>query len=347
MKSKAIAICTLITILLSLLTSCQKTAFDRYSTEYFDTYSSLVGYENNKSDFDAVADRVFKMISEYHKLFDIYNEYEGINNLCTVNKLYDGVHKEIKVDKKIIDMLLFSKEMYTLTNGRTNIAMGSVLSIWHEYRTEGIENPGKASLPKTDELTEAAKHTDINDLIIDEENCTIYLADPMMKLDVGAIAKGYAVEMIARELEASGITGYALNVGGNVRAIGPKGDGSPWNTGVENPVNDDYENPYVAYLKITTEAVVTSGSYQRFYTVDGQNYHHIIDKNTLMPAKGLLSVTIICNSSDMADALSTAVFCMPLEEGKNFINSIDGVEALWVCEDKSVHYSANFDKYKK
>ena len=343
MKNKIISIFVILITVLSLLTSC---SYQSSSNKYFDTFSSVSGYENNKFAFDAMSSKIFAMLEEYHRLFDIYNEYEGINNLCTVNKLFDGEHREVKVDRKIIDMLLFSKEMYNLTEGRVNIAMGSVLSIWHDYRTEGLRIGGVAKLPPMDKLTEASEHTDINDLIIDEENSTVYLRDPKMTLDVGAIAKGYAVEMIAKTLEAEGVTGYAINVGGNVRVIGPKDDGKPWNTAVENPDVNNYEKPYIAYLEITNEAVVTSGSYQRYYIVDGVKYHHIIDKNTLMPSKGLLSVTVICKSSAMADALSTALFCMTVEEGQSLVNSLENVEALWVDEDGELYYSDNFDNYK-
>ena len=331
---------------LSLLTSCEKTSYESRSGEYFNTDSSVVGYEDNKLSFDTMSKKIFDMLEEYHRLFDIYNEYEGINNLCTVNKLFDGEHREIKVDRKIIDMLLFSKEMHTMTEGRVNIAMGSVLSIWHDYRTEGLKPGNVAKVPPMDKLTEAAKHTDINDLIIDVENSTVYLRDPKMTLDVGAIAKGYAVEMIAQTLEAEGVTGYALNIGGNVRVVGPKPGGNPWNTAVENPDVNDYANPYIAFLKITGEAVVTSGSYQRYYVVDGEKYHHIIDKNTLMPAKGLLSVTVISKNSAMADALSTALFCMTIEEGQGLVNSLEDVEALWVDEGGKLYYSDNFNNYK-
>lgn len=347
MKNKIISVFLLLVTVLSLLTSCERGAYQISSNKYFDTFSTVSGYEDSRLAFDEISERIFSLLEEYHKLFDIYNEYEGINNLFTVNKLFDGAHREIKVDRRIIDMLLFSKEMYTLTEGRTNVAMGSVLSIWHDYRTakKGDEKYGK--IPPMDKLTEAAKHTYINDLIIDEDAGTVYLADPKMTLDVGAIAKGYAVEMIARELETEGVSGYALNIGGNVRVIGPKANGDPWNTAVENPDVYDYENPYIAYLEITGEAVVTSGSYQRNYMVDGVEYHHIIDKNTLMPAeKGLLSVTVICKSSALADALSTSLFCMTLKEGQSFINSLDGVEALWVDENGSIYYSDNFDNYK-
>jgi thiamine biosynthesis lipoprotein len=113
------------------------------------------------------------------------------------------------------------------------------------------------------------------------------------------------------------------------------------------PVTDDYENPYVAYLKITTEAVVTSGSYQRFYTVDGQNYHHIIDPDTLMPAQGYLSVSTVCDDSGLGDALSTALFCMTKEEGLKLIESLSGVEAMWVTETNEKFFSSGWSKYEK
>lgn len=343
MKNKIISLGLLTVILLSFLTGCaKKQQYKTYSFAYFDTVSTIVGYEKSGEKFEKRAGELFALLGEYHRLFDIYNEYEGINNICTINKLHDGEHKPVEVDRKIIDMLLYAKEMYALTDGRVNVAMGSVLSIWHDYRTAGIDEPWNAQLPPMEKLTEAAKHTDINDIVIDKEASTVYLADPMMTLDVGAIAKGYAVEMVARELEKSGITGYVLNIGGNIRAIGPKADGSAWKTGVENPANT---NEYIAYLGVKNESVVTSGSYQRYYIVGGKQYHHIIDKNTLMPAEGLLSVTVICESSAMGDALSTALFCMSLDEGMAFVNSLEDVEALWVTEDEVIHYSDNFEAY--
>ena len=188
-------------------------------------------------------------LGEYHKLFDIYKRYSGIENLCTINELYDGAHRIVKVDKRIIDMLLYAKDMYTKTNGKVNVAMGSVLSIWHDYRTIGSDDPSVASLPPMEELSRAAEHTDITKIIIDEKNSTVFLEDPMMKLDVGAIAKGYAVEMAARSLEEKNISGYVINVGGNVRTVGPKGDGSKWLVGIENPEDRD-DLPYLAYLEL-------------------------------------------------------------------------------------------------
>ncbi len=393
---KALALIALISLVLSLLCGCvtekNKTAHKTYDFNYFDTITTIVGYESSDDDFAEVCKKIFASLGEYHRLFDIYNEYEGINNLCTVNKLTDGEHQVVKVDRKIIDMLLMAKEMYTLTGGKMNVAMGSVLSIWHDYRTAGIDDPKNADLPPMDRLTEAAKHTDINDIIIDEENCTVYLADPQMKLDVGAFAKGYAVEMVARMLEAEGKDSYVVNVGGNIRITGMKPDGTKWTTGIENPADTE---EYIEYVYLSTEAIVTSGSYQRYYTavvgakcsecdwrydrVAGipeqgiapgthptnltpsenpcplcgerirkitRELHHIIDGETLMPSdRGLLSVSVICADSGMGDGLSTALFCMSVEDGMALVNSLEGVEAVWVTEDEAKHYSSGFAEY--
>ena len=320
-----------------------KQSYKIYDFSLFDTITTIIGWEATQDEFAQVSKELIKELSEYHKLFDIYNEYEGINNLYTINQLHNGEHQVVKVDRKIIDMLLYSKEMYEVTGGKTNVAMGSVLSIWHDYRTVGAETPSKAELPPMDLLVEASKHTDINDIIINEEDCTVYLADPAMTLDVGAIAKGYAVEMVARKLESEGKTGYALNVGGNIRTVGKRADGNPWKTGIENP---DDTSSYVEYIEIADLAVVTSGSYQRYYVVGGKRYHHIIDADTLMPAdKGFLSVSLICTSSADGDALSTALFCMTAEEGIAFVNSYEGVEALWIMDDGSLLYSNNYRDY--
>ncbi len=399
MKKRLFILFVVLSLLLPyMLVGCEEPgeliSYKSYSFSYFDTVSTIIGYETDENDFGATSSKAFDLLSEYHKLFDIYNEYDGISNLCTVNKLVDGKHPVVKVDRKIIDMLLYAKEMHELTNGKMNVAMGSVLSIWHDYRTAGIENPNNAELPPMELLAEAAEHTDINNVIIDEENSTVWLSDPLMRLDVGAFAKGYAVEMVAKALKDMGKTGYVVNVGGNIRTVGAKADGTKWKTGIENPTEDP-DVPYVEYIGLESNAIVTSGSYQRYYTVvvsakcskcrweydknvgipeqgiapgtapsklassenkcplcqgrirkTSRNFHHIIDGETLMPSdKGMLSVSVICADSGMGDGLSTALFCMSIDEGIAFINSLDGVEAMWVAEDETKYYSDGFSEF--
>lgn len=338
------AVCVL---LCSLLCSCapqaKKNKYTTHSLDYFDTVAIITGYESSQKEFDAVAGEILSQLAEYHKLYSIYHRFDEMENLCTINELTDGAHRTVTVDRRIIDMLLYAKEMYAKTDGMLNVAMGSVLSLWHNYRTLGKDNPDTAALPPADRLRDAAKHTDITKMIIDEENCTVTLTDPLMKLDVGAIAKGYAVERIALKLEESGVTGYVLNIGGNVRTIGTKPDGSPWLIGVENADSSDY----LAYLQLSGQSVVTSGSYQRYYTVEGKRYHHIIHPDTQMPSEGYLSVSVVCKDSGLGDALSTALFCLRQDKGLALVESMPGVEAMWVTENGAKTVSSGWSKYIK
>ena len=325
--------------------SCKRESkYSRYSFDYFDTVTTVTGYAKSQKEFDLVCADIFSMLEEYHRLFTVYERYEGTENLCTVNESENGVHRTVTVDQKIIDLLLYAKEMYQVTDGKVNIAMGSVLSVWHEYRSRSEKDPANASLPPMELLSEAADHTDINRIQIDEQACTVTLEDPHMKLDVGAIAKGYAVEMIAQALESQNIGGYVLNVGGNVRCIGAKPDGSSWLIGIENP-DEAATEPYAETIRLVGETVVTSGSYQRYYIVDGKRYHHIIDPETLFPSEGYLSVSIICQSSALGDALSTALFCMSFEDGLALIGSLNGAEAMWVFPNGEKRFSDGFSAY--
>ena len=335
------ACCVCFLMVCAVLSSCgkQKNKYSSYSFDYFDTVTTITGYAVEKEEFDLVCEEIFALLAEYHKLFTIYERYDGLVNLRTVNT----AHETVAVDEKIVDLLLYAKEMYTLTKGEMNIAMGSVLSIWHEYREFGMESVQSAELPPMDALTKAATHTDIDSLVIDKDAGTVTLTDSEMTLDVGAIAKGYAVEMVAQMLEEKGICGYVLNVGGNVRTIGTKADGEKWLVGIENPLDDG--DPYIEYLSLAGESLVTSGSYQRYYFVDGKSYHHIIDRDTLMPAEGYRSVSVICRSSADGDALSTALFCMPFEEGLALAESLEGVEVMWVFPDGEKRYSSGFSAY--
>lgn len=338
------ALCLLICVMLSACgVKPQKNKYSAYSMDYFDTVITVIGYENSKQEFDAVADEVLELLGEYHRLYSIYHRFDGVENLCTINDVADGTHRTVTADRRIIDMLAYAKEMYGATDGIVNVAMGSVLSLWHNYREIGMDNPAQASLPPMEKLKAAAEHTDISKMVIDEENCTVTLTDPLMRLDVGAVAKGYAVERVARHMEEKGISGYVLNVGGNIRAIGAKPDGEKWTVGIEDPLGGDY----LEYLQVEGKSVVTSGSYQRYYYVDGKPYHHIIHPGTLMPAEGYLSVSVICDDSGFGDAMSTALFCLPVEKGMELIEAVPGTEAMWVAQDGTKTVSSGWNEYVK
>ncbi len=297
--------------------------------DFFDTVSVVISYKGDAAEeFSANCEVVSSLLEEYHRLFDIYYEYEGINNLKTVNK--SAGKAPVEVDEKLIDFLLYCKEIYALTGGKTNVAMGSVLKLWHNEREIGIDSPEDAKLPSPDALKEAAEHTDINSVIIDEAAGTVYISDPKVQLDVGAIGKGYAVERAAQLLIERGVSSYVLNVGGNIRAIGAKTNGNGWITGITNP-DKSSEEAFVCRVNIKDTSLVTSGDYERYYVVDGVPYHHIIDPETLLPAAYFSSVSVFTEDSGLADALSTALFCMSYEDGKALADKL-GVGVIWVSQ---------------
>ena len=155
-----------------------------------------------------------------------------------------------------------------------------------------------------------------------------------MRLDVGAIGKGYAAEMAKDFLIEKGVSSYVLNIGGNICAIGEKTNGNGWITGITNP-DKTSEEAFVCRVVIRDISLVTSGNYERYYVVNGVNYHHIIDPETLMPANYFSSVSIFAEDSGLADALSTALFCMSYEDGKALAESL-GVDVIWVKENGEV-----------
>ena len=347
---KSVIFILILSVTLGVFSSCDlgksaKNKYTSYSFDYFDTVTTVIGYEESEAEFNKNTELVMSTLERYHKLFDIYNTYSGLNNLKTVNALHDGAHIEVKVDESIIELIEISRDLYEKTDGNFNIAMGSVLSIWHQYRTAGEMNPDKAKLPSLEKLHEAKEHIDFSCIKIDKERSTVFITDPEATIDVGAIGKGYATEMAARELEKAGVNGYILNVGGNVRTVGDKPDGK-WVMGIQNPDTESQE-PYVKRVSFSDMSLVTSGSYQRFYEVDGVSYHHIIDKDTLFPAEHFVSVSVIYPDSGIADALSTSLFCMSYEEGLELLGKFDGAEAMWITKEGKYFYSENFDKYVK
>ncbi|MBQ6843689.1 MAG: FAD:protein FMN transferase [Agathobacter sp.] len=342
------ALCAILFVILGILIpylqNNMQNKMEIYTKTYldvFDTVTQFKGYAESEDIFNEHADILKTELETYHKLYNIYTSYEGINNIRTINR--DAGIEPVKVDQKIIDLLKFSIDLYHKTDGQINIAMGSVLSIWHDYRNAGISEPENAKLPPMEDLQEAAQHTDINNIIIDEESSTVYLADPEMSLDVGSIGKGYAVQKISEYAIELGYDNLIINAGGNVFAIGTHPDGSEWKVALQNP-DLEAADPVLTRVTFSNECLVTSGDYQRYYVVDGVKYSHLIDPDTLMPAKHFSAVSILTNNSGMADALSTAVFCMNFEDGLALINSLENTEAIWVFEDGSIHYSANFEE---
>ena len=326
-----------------LLTGCatgqkqpEKKQYNASFLTLFDTLTTVVGKSDSEETFRATAQSIHDTLLEYHQLFDIYNDYEGINNLKTVND--NAGIAPVTVDSRIIDLLKECRVYYELTAGMVNPAMGSVLQLWHVARNDGINDPANAYLPKEEKLIQAAQHMDFSAVILDEAASTVFLSDPHLRLDVGAVAKGWSVQRVAE----SAPSGLLISVGGNVCATGPKDtSGTPWVVGVQDPNGGD---SYLHTLTVTKGSVVTSGDYQRAYVVDGELYHHIIDPQTCYPSTYWRSVTILCEDSGLADALSTALFLLPLEEGQALLDKT-GAHAMWVDRNGENFYSPGFEDY--
>ena len=301
----------------------------------FDTVTVITGFAETEEAFTATAQAVHDDLLRYHQLFDIYKDYEGVNNLKTIND--NAGIAPVPVDPAVIDLLTDCRRYYEATDGKVNVAMGSVLQLWHVARTDGLDDPANAYLPDMAQLEKAAQHTSFDNVIIDEEASTVYLSDPEMRLDVGAVAKGWSVQRVCQNAPK----GLLLSVGGNVCATGPKDvQGTPWVIGVQDPDGGDR---YLHTLYLAEGSMVTSGDYQRAYMVDGKLYHHIIDPETLYPSTYWRSVTISCADSGLADALSTALFVLPQEEGQALLDTF-GAEAMWVAADGSIYYSTGFQE---
>ncbi len=325
-------------MLLALLAGCSP---NRQSAEprgksyftYFDTVSYVYSYAGDSAErFDSRSAEVSYILSEYHKLFDIYHEYSGVNNLCTLNRMAGG--EPMEADPRLVDFLLYARQLYEDTDGEMNVMMGAVLSLWHDCRTAAGDDPANARIPTEGELAEAAAHIDFSLLEIDEAAGTLRITDPAASIDVGALGKGYATERAAEYLEGDGADGYVLNVGGNIRIIGTKPDGSGWVTGIRDP--NDPDGAYALNLLLSDTSCVTSGVYERYFTVDGVRYHHVIDRDTLYPAAYFSSVTVLTKDSGLADCLTTALFCMSREEGEALIRRMGDVEAVWIYSDGTI-----------
>ena len=302
---------------------------------YFDTVSVFSDYTGmGEDEFDSLAKGVESSIAYYDSLFNSIRESKDTVNIATLNTL-SGTGP-VKVSSQIIELISFSKDMYEKTGGKVNFAMGAVTLLWKRCAVE-------VRVPTEAELAEAKKHISPDNVIIDREASTVEITDSECKLDLGAIAKGYAAELICTELKKQGYSGVVLDMGGNLRAVGNKPSGEGWRSGIKNPLyQGEGEEPYSRIVTIMDESLVTSGVYNRYFTVDGVRYHHIIDTETLKPESRYLSVTVRTGHSGVADALSTAVFNMSEDEAEAFAKSFDSpLELTLIFPDGSIKIFGN------
>ncbi|MDW7658427.1 MAG: FAD:protein FMN transferase, partial [Bacillota bacterium] len=338
----ALIFCLLLILLPAFfsLPGCNRDNTIKYSDSFtgtFDTVIQIIAYTDSDTQFQEWVSQAETRFRQLHKLFDIYHEYEGLNNLFTVNEMA-GI-QPVVVDQELIDLLMFFIDMDQSAPGAVNIAFGPVLSIWHDYRTSALDG-GAVAVPDQELLEAASLLCNLDKVIIDTGENTVFLQEAGMQLDVGAIAKGYATELVARDLIAAGMTSGIISAGGsNVRLIGkPADERSTWQIGLQNPDSNPLipDEPPLDVLLVNDQSIVTSGDYQRYYEVDGVIYHHLIDTKTLQPARHFRAVTVMTPDSARADFLSTALFLLPIDQGLALVNQLGDCEVLWIFPDNRI-----------
>lgn len=324
-----------LSLALVVSSSCaQQAVYEKHQHYFFgtfDTIITLIGYTQSEEEFETYASLAQSEMTRYHEIFDQYNAYEGVDNLYMLNQNAPGGYTH--AEPELIDLLLQVRDWQTLYSTGTNPAMGSVLRLWHNARTDTTYVPDEQS------LAAAAEHTNYADVLIDENAGTVLYADAGLQLDLGAVAKGYAAQKVADKLREAGLSSFILNAGGNVICGDAPRDGrAQWTVAVEDV--DGVSTRLKLGLK--NLSIVTSGDYQRYYELNGQRYHHLIDPATLYPAAHMRSVSVIHPDSGLADFLSTAAFVLPYEESRALIESVPEAEASWLFADGSEAFTDGF-----
>lgn len=324
--------------------SSQQSEYTKYVTQFYDTFDTVVqvvGYAQSQEEFDGWAEKIHARFVELNDLYDRFYEHSGINNVATINK-NAGV-APVEVAPELLGLVQFGLEWGEKTDEQINIALGPVLSVWHDYM-ETYAGRTDGEVPELSELEEKLPLCDPADITVDEANSTVYLEKPGMMLDVGAVAKGYAAEIVADEIYEAGFHSFIISAGGNVVTRDGPLDGvrTAWGIGIQDPAADpdDPNAASVDVLFVKNTSVVTSGDYQRYYFAGDRRIHHIIDPDTLQPADYYRSVTVVTEDSGMADCLSTALFCMDYERSRALAEKLD-IGAVWVFADGTVEYTEN------
>ena len=324
----------ILTVLASLMvTACSSTPQRKVETEF------LLGTTVSVTTYGRVADRIFesvfaRVLAIEQQMSTTEEDYDD-TELLRVNRAAGVAPVQVSADTwYVVDQAVsYSRE----STGAFDVTVGPLVALW------GIGS-SSPMVPGETTLQAALDAVDYASVRLNQSDQTIFLPRPGMGIDVGGIAKGYAADEAAAILRDEGVESALLDFGGNILVVGAKPDGTPWRIGIQVP--DAARGDFLGIVELTDRAVVTSGTYERFFEQDGVRYHHILDTVTGFPVdNGLLSVTIVTDESMRADALSTAVFALGLEEGIAFVESRDDVEAALVTSDLEVHLTSGMQEY--
>lgn len=314
-----------------LLSGCRK-PFSDAAAKPFSKTNFLLGTIVEISIFDkhdeAIMDKAFDRIREIEKKMTVNNAESS--EIINLNKA--SGKNEVKLSPDTYFVLKKGKEYSEMSDGAFDITIGPVVKLWNigtDY----------AAVPEKRKLAEAIKLVDYRKLRLNEDNRTAILEKPGMQVDLGAIAKGYAADEVARILKENGVKHAIINLGGNVITVGSNPNGKPWKIGIQNPFNP--RGDFMGVVQIQDQTVVTSGTYERYFRENGKIYHHILNPFTGYPVENnLRSVSIITGKSIDGDGLSTTALLYGLEEGMKLVDSLENVEAVFITNDKKVYASS-------
>lgn len=325
-KNKSIVILTLMLALLFILSGCKPQNLRLVKEVEFvlGTLGQIHVYSESEKQGTQAIKNAYTRIRNIENMMS--TSIEG-SDIFLLNE-YAG-DQQVNVDQETLYVINRGLLYYDLTEGDFNIALGSLINLWSIGKDT-------ARVPSHEEITEAMKHTNISDISID--NQTVIIKDANMRIDLGGVAKGYAVDEAIKVLRSEGITSGLVNLGGDVYALGNKSDGTPWNVGIQDP---ELGSGVIGSVPLVDKSIVTSGDYERYFMEGDVRYHHIIDPKTGYPVQNnLRSVTIISDLSIDGDVLSTAIFIMGVDKGMALIESLDNIEGIIITSEKEIYASS-------
>ena len=265
-------------------------------------------------------------ISRIEKLLTTFSDDSQTNE---INR-YAGV-KPVKVDEEVFNLIARSLRISALTQGSFDISYGSI-----DRRLWNFDMNMK-ELPDAEMARKSVSLINYRNVILDAEQITVFLKEKGMRIGFGGIGKGYAADRAKNVLQQCGVESGIVNAAGDLITWGSQPNGKPWTIAIANPNNIHVP---LSTLNISNMAIATSGNYEKYVIINGKKYSHTIDPMTGLPVSGIKSVSIICQSAELADAMATPVMVMGIKAGLNLINQIPGIACV-IVDDKDKIYSSN------
>ncbi len=279
------------------------------------------------ADLEQAARAVDRAYSEIDRIEAMISSWRPASATSEVNR--QAGRRPVAVPEELFNLLRRSLKLSELTGGAFDVTFAGVGRLW-DFQAEA------PALPDAGEIRRALAHVGYRKVVLDPAEGTVFLDDPGARIGFGAIGKGYAANRAVLVLKENGIRSGVVSAGGDLVAFGRREDGRMWDIGIAHPLHRDR---VFARLPLSEQAVVTSGDYESFVTIDGQRYAHILDPRTGYPVAHLRSVTVVCPDAELADGLATAVFVLGPDEGLELVNALKGIEALLVDAEGELHFS--------